>query len=155
MEGTLGRFISVAYSALPPASRAFSFNFLLLERPFDRFSEPSGRSRDEALAPWVPDLLAASEGVAMALGSSFGELEAFEEECLRWCLWGADRCCTFICAAKVLLVEAHDRQVQVLRRTSSLGPRHSILETQALCIGEFSDTRAKSMLRNRIGVEGR
>ena len=68
-------------------------------------------------------LLAGSDEVAIVLGSSFGELDVFEEECFRWCLGGPDCCFAIIRAADVWMGREHDRQVHVLRRTISLGPR--------------------------------
>ncbi len=58
-----------------------SLVFRLLAR--GRFTTTSSADVDS-----VP-LAGVSEAVVMALGSSFEALEAFEEECLRWCR-GAD-----------------------------------------------------------------
>lgn len=66
VEGTLGRF----------KDKSLLFDLRLLKLELGRFSRTS----------WVADLgflEGASDGVVMALDSSLGELEVFEEECLR------------------------------------------------------------------------
>ena len=66
VEGTLGRF----------KDKSLLFDLRLLAPELGRFS----------ITSWAADLgflEGASDGVAMALDSSLGELEVFEEECLR------------------------------------------------------------------------
>lgn len=66
VEGTLGRF----------KDKSLLFDLRLLTPELGRFS----------ITSWAADLgflEGASDGAAMALDSSLGELEVFEEECLR------------------------------------------------------------------------
>lgn len=75
MGGTLGRLMAIPLLNLP-ASDVPSFDFCLLMRVLGRFSALF-------FAAGLASLVGASVGVAMAPGSSFGELGVFDDECLR------------------------------------------------------------------------
>ena len=113
VEGTLGRFNAISWLIFPAVSGMPSLDLRLLTRAPERFSTPS-------LMPGFASLAGASEGVAIAVGSSLGELEVFDDECLRWCMPAEDRPAGLdIKAWEVLLRAEQDRQVQVLLRASS------------------------------------
>lgn len=91
-----------------------SFDFRLLMRVLGRFSMLS-------LTAGLTSLPLGSEGEVMAWVSSFGELGAFEEDCLRWWMCAGDRFCGPVMRVWDCLESAeHDKHVQVLRRTNSL-----------------------------------
>ena len=76
VEGTLGRFGCGPIFVLTNASCVMSLDLRLPRRGLVLFSAPN-------LAMGFASVVGASEGVAMGLDSSLGELGVFEEECLR------------------------------------------------------------------------
>ena len=74
--GTLGRFCWSPFFDLPNASCVMSLYLRLPRRVLDLLSVAS-------FVTGFVFVVGASEGVAMALESSLGELGVFEEECLR------------------------------------------------------------------------
>jgi hypothetical protein len=76
VEGTLGRFGCGPGFVLPNASCVISLDLRRLRRVLDLFSVST-------FAIGFASVVGASAGVAIALGSSLGELGVFEDECLR------------------------------------------------------------------------
>ncbi len=97
-----------------------SFVLRLLGRLPVRFSAPS-------LTGVLASLAGASDGVVIALGSSLAELDAFEDECLRWCMCAEGPLGgPAISAWEVLASAVQDRQVQLLLRAIPLEYRDSM-----------------------------
>ena len=75
-----------------------------------RFSKAS-------LTAGLASFVGASAGEAIALGSSFAELDVLDEECFRWCTGpGGPFGGPTISAWEVLARAEHDKQVQLLLR---------------------------------------
>lgn len=122
MEGTLGKFNEDSGAVFTIGSGGMlSFVFRLLERLLARFSTPS-------LTEGLASFAGASDGVVMALCSSLAELDAFEDECFRWCIRAEGPFeGPVINAWEDLLSAEHDKQVQVLLRARPLEYRNSMV----------------------------